>query len=161
MPPAPPQTPDWLHLGNEELPVAEALAWAQDPGCGGTVLFSGTVRDHAEGRPGVVRLEYEAYEEGVLRAFGALAGEARRRWRDLGKIAILHRSGALRVGEAAVVVVASAPHRAEAFAAARFLIDELKASAPIWKHETWAEGSGWSECAEPLVPAAPAPRGVA
>lgn len=149
---APPEGQDWLLLTAETLPAAEALAWAVQPRCGGVVCFCGTVRDHAEGRPGVERLEYEAYEEGVQSALAALAEEARRRWPVLGRLAVLHRRGSLAVGELAVVVVAAAPHREEAFAAARWCIDAVKEGAPIWKFETWSEGSAWSECAQPLGP---------
>ncbi len=139
---------DWILLTPEPLPVLEALAWAASPSSGGTVLFTGTVRDHAEGRPGVVSLEYEAYERGALRALGDLATEARRRFGTLGRLALLHRVGPLGVGEVAVAVLAAAPHRAEAFDAARFCIDTLKATVPIWKHETWAGGSDWGTGAQ-------------
>lgn len=148
----PPDAPDWVLISAEPLPVAEALAWAPLAGCGGTVLFAGTVRDHAEGRPGVERLEYEAYEQGAVRVLGELAVTARRRWPMLGRVALLHRVGALSVGEVAVVVVVSAPHRNEAFEAARWCIDTLKETAPIWKLETWSEGSDWSACEHPARP---------
>jgi molybdopterin synthase catalytic subunit len=115
------------------------------------VLFSGTARDHAEGRPGVERLEYEAYESQVVPRLGAVAEEARARWPDLGRIALLHRTGVLEVGEAAVVVVVSAPHRAEAFAGARFCIDALKQSVPIWKRETWSGGESWGLEAQHVI----------
>ena len=71
----------------------------------------------------------------------------------MGRIALLHRVGVLAVGESAVVVVASAPHREEAFAAARFCIDSLKRSVPIWKRETWAGGSSWGLEAQHIVDA--------
>jgi molybdopterin synthase catalytic subunit len=107
------------------------------------VLFTGTVRDHAEGRVGVTHLEYEAYETEVVPKLAGVAIEARRRWPELGRLAMLHRVGAVDVGEASVVVVASAPHRSEAFDAARFAIDTLKATAPIWKREFWTDGDAW------------------
>jgi molybdopterin synthase catalytic subunit len=131
--------------------VGDAVAWATRPDCGGLVLFSGTARDHAEGRPGVERLEYEAYESQVVPRLGAVADEARARWPDLGRIALLHRTGVLEVGEAAVVVVVSAPHRAEAFAGARFCIDALKQSVPIWKRETWSGGESWGLEAQHVI----------
>jgi len=134
---------DWFALAPEALPVGAAYEWAIRPDCGAVVLFSGTVRDHAEGRAGVEQLEYEAYDEMVLNRFADIAVEARRRWPEVGRIALLHRLGPLSVGESAVVVAVSAPHRPEAFEAARFAIDTLKAAAPIWKRETWSEGSDW------------------
>ena len=138
---------DWVGLTDADLPVAEALAWAQRPDCGAVVLFIGTVRDHAEGRPGVTNLAYEAYEEEVVPRLAAVAAEARRRSPAVGRLAILHRVGVLGVGEPSVVVVASAPHRAEAFDAARLAIDTVKTTVPIWKRETWAGGEDWSTCA--------------
>jgi molybdopterin synthase catalytic subunit len=142
---------DWVALTRERLPVHAALDWAVRPDCGAVVLFSGTVRDHSEGRQGVTSLEYEAYEEEVEPRLTAIAAEARRRWPTLGRIALLHRSGPLAVTETSVVVVASAPHRDEAFAAARWAIDTLKATVPIWKRERWADGEDWSVCDHPVA----------
>jgi molybdopterin synthase catalytic subunit len=151
--PVAPQGETWLGLTTAALPVAEAVDWAVRPDCGGLVLFSGTARDHAEGRPGVERLEYEAYESQVVPRLAAVADEARTRWPTVGRIALLHRIGVLEVGESAVVVVVSAPHRAEAFDAARFCIDTLKQSVPIWKRETWADGESWGLEAQHIVDA--------
>ena len=146
---------DWVALTREALPVHAALDWAVRPDCGAVVAFSGTVRDHSEGRPGVTALEYEAYEEEVEPRLAAIAAEARRRWPVLGRLALLHRSGPMAVTETSVVVVASAPHRAEAFAAARWAIDTLKATVPIWKRETWAGGEDWSACDHPVADVGP------
>ncbi|HEX6419963.1 MAG TPA: molybdenum cofactor biosynthesis protein MoaE [Acidimicrobiales bacterium] len=150
---AAPEGETWLGLSTAPLPVAEAVAWAVRPDCGGLVLFSGTARDHAEGRPGVERLEYEAYDAQVVPRLRAVADEARARWPAIGRIALLHRTGVLEVGDSAVVVVVSAPHRAEAFEAARFCIDALKRSVPIWKRETWAGGESWGLEAQHIVDA--------
>jgi|ERR671910_900769 molybdopterin synthase catalytic subunit len=151
----PPEGDTWLGLSAAPLPVAEATSWAVRPDCGGLVLFSGTARDHADGRPGVEKLEYEAYESQVVPRLQAVADEARARWPVLGRLALLHRVGVLEVGDSAVVVVATAPHREEAFAAARFCIDTLKRSVPIWKRETWSEGSSWGLEAQHIVDPAP------
>ena len=134
---------DWLAITAAPLPIGEAYEWAVRPDCGGVVLFSGTVRDHAEGRAGVEQLTYEAYEEQVVPRLQAIAEETRTRWPVVGRLVLLHRVGSLAVGESSVVVVASAPHRPEAFAAARFAIDALKASVPIWKREVWSDGADW------------------
>jgi len=144
---------DWLALTADELPVAATYAWAVRPGCGAVVLFSGTVRDHADGRQGVEHLTYEAYDDAVVTRLSAIATEARRRWPDIGRIAMLHRTGRLTVGESSVLVVVSTPHRAEAFEAGRYAIDALKASVPIWKHETWRHGSAWGTGATPIADA--------
>lgn len=134
---------DWFALSEAPLPVGAATDWAIRPDCGGIVTFVGSARDHSEGRPDVHQLEYEAYEEQVVPRLARVAGEARARWRTVGRIALLHRTGPLAVGDVAVVVVVSAPHRDEAFAAARFCIDTLKATVPIWKKEAWDGGESW------------------
>ena len=134
---------DWFMLTPRDLGVGDAYDWAVLPSCGAVVVFSGTVRDHAEGRDGVESLTYEAYEDQVLARFAQICAETRRRWPDTGRIVMWHRTGRLVVGESSVVTVVSAPHRAEAFEAGRFTIDALKESAPIWKHEVWADGADW------------------
>ncbi|MBN2624998.1 MAG: molybdenum cofactor biosynthesis protein MoaE [Acidimicrobiales bacterium] len=146
-----PEGDTWLGLSSAPLPVTEAVSWAGRPDCGGVVLFSGTARDHAEGRPGVEQLEYEAYETQVVPRLRDVADGARARWPEVGRVALLHRTGVLQVGDSAVVVVVSAPHRAEAFEAARFCIDTLKRSVPIWKRETWADGESWGLEAQHIV----------
>jgi molybdopterin synthase catalytic subunit len=147
----PPRTDDdWVGLSAEPIPVGRAVAWAERPHCGAVVLFTGTVRDHAEGRPGVSALEYEAYSEEVLPRLSTIVAEARRRWADLGRVAVVHRVGSLSVGETSVLIAVSAPHRAEAFEAARFCIDTVKTTVPIWKRETWEGGSDWALCSHPV-----------
>ncbi len=149
---APPQQgDDWLALTTEVLPIAAAYDWAVLPGCGAVVLFSGTVRDHAEGRDGVTHLEYEAYDEQVVPRLEAIATELRQRWPEVGRVVLIHRIGRLALTDSSVVVVVSAPHRPEAFAAARFGIDSLKASVPIWKRESWIDGEAWGLGANELV----------
>jgi molybdopterin synthase catalytic subunit len=115
------------------------------------VVFSGTARDHSTGRSGVDRLEYEAYEEQVIPRLTAIADAARVRWPDLGRIALIHRIGYVPTTESAVVIVVSAPHRGSAFDAARFAIDTLKSTVPIWKKERWSEGESWGLEAQHLV----------
>jgi molybdopterin synthase catalytic subunit len=142
---------DWLGLSAAPLPTDDAVAWAVRPDCGAVVLFLGTVRDHAEGRPGVVALEYEAYAEQAEARMAMVAAEARARFAGVGRVALLHRTGPLALTDTAVVVTVSAPHRDEAFAAARFCIDTLKVTVPIWKKETWAGGQDWGTDATPLT----------
>jgi len=119
------------------------MEWAVLSHCGAVVVFSGMVRNHA--------LDYEAYDSEVEPRLAAIAAEARRRWPDIGRLALLHRTGRLTVGEISVVVVASSPHRDEAFVAARWCIDTLKATVPIWKRETWEGGEDWSTCSHPVA----------
>ncbi len=134
---------DWVAVTSRPLPVGEVLTWVARPECGAVVTFLGTVRDHSEGRTGVESVEYEAYTEYVGLRLADVVTSARSSWPGIGRLALLHRVGLLEVGEVSVVIAVSTPHRPEAFDAARFCIDELKESAPIWKHETWAGGSGW------------------
>jgi molybdopterin synthase catalytic subunit len=141
----------WVALTEATLPVEAAYHWAVLPECGAVVLFSGTVRNHAEGRPGVTSLEYEAYREQVEPRLLQIADETRKRWPTTGRIALLHRIGLLELCESSVIVVASAPHRDEAFEAARFGIDTLKATVPIWKRETWEGGVDWGLCAHDVA----------
>ncbi len=138
------------------LPIAAVYEWCLQPECGAVVLFSGIVRDHAVDEAGnlradVTHLLYEAYESQTVLAFAAIEAELRGRWPHTGRVALLHRIGVVSLMESSVVAVVSAPHRPEAFEAARFAIDALKASAPIWKHETWAEGADWGTAAHALV----------
>jgi molybdopterin synthase catalytic subunit len=133
----------WIGLSTDPLPADAAVAWATRPDCGAVVSFAGTARDHSTGRDDVELLEYEAYEEHAVPRLWAVESELRRRWPDVRRVVLLHRTGPVAIGEAAVVVVASSPHRDAAFEAARFGIDEIKATVPIWKRERWAEGESW------------------
>jgi molybdopterin synthase catalytic subunit len=142
---------DWLGLTEEELPIGALYEWCVRPDCGAVVLFSGTVRDHADGRTGVQHLEYEAYDEMVVPKLREIAAETRSRWPRTGRMALVHRVGRLELGESSVVVAVSSPHRPEAFQAARFAIDALKVSVPVWKREVWAGGSDWGTNAADLV----------
>jgi molybdopterin synthase catalytic subunit len=133
----------WVALTTSALSVDRAASWVQRPDCGAVVVFSGTVRDHAEGRPGVSELEYEAYTAQVEPRLTGIAEHARKQWSGLGRIALWHRTGTLSVGESSVIVAVSAAHRGEAFEAARYCIDTLKRTVPIWKRERWAGGEDW------------------
>jgi molybdopterin synthase catalytic subunit len=146
----------WVGLDGSPLPIAEATEWATTPGSGAVVTFLGVVRDHAEGRSGVTGLTYEAYEQVAAQRMTEIAAEVRRQWPDVERVALLHRTGALTLSEASVAVVVSAPHRGDAFEAARFAIDTLKETVPIWKREHWAGGDDWSDAAHDVRPVAPA-----
>ena len=126
-----------LALRDLPLDVAEALAAVEDPRAGGIVSFTGVVRDTDGGRA-VTELEYTAHPD----AEAALRRVAEQVAADLPVhgLAALHRTGLLRVGDVAVVVAASAAHRGQAFEAARRLIDDLKASVPIWKRQVFTDG---------------------
>ncbi len=143
MSPRPPAGDDWVALSGDALPLDAAAAWAVRSDCGAVVTFCGTVRNHSEAGDGVTELDYESWEDQALAAMNQVVAEARVAEPTLGRIAALHRVGRVPLGEPAVVVAVSAPHRGEAFQAARFVIDETKARAPIWKKEIRADGSVW------------------
>ena len=129
---------DLVRVTPDPLSVDDALAFVADPAAGGTGVFVGTVRDRSEAGA-VTGLTYESWEELALERLGALAAELRARWPVL-KVALLHRTGHLTVGEASVVVAVSAAHRAEAFEACRHGIEQLKHDVPIWKKESLVSG---------------------
>ncbi len=136
-----PRDPGSCSLSEAPLDVGSVVSRVTGPGIGGIVTFLGTVRDRARGRS-IQRLEYEAYPEMAEREMQKIADDAGRRWPG-SRVAIAHRAGNLQIGEIAVVVVAAAPHRAEAFAACRFAIDTLKQTVPIWKKEFASDGEYW------------------
>ena len=130
-----------IAVRDSQLSVDEVLAAVADPTAGGLALFAGAVRDTDHDRD-VTALSYSAHPsaEAELRRVAEVIAE---KFPVLG-IAAVHRVGDLGIGDLAVVVAVSCPHRAEAFDACRELIDELKASVPIWKHQRFAEGdSEW------------------
>lgn len=134
----------WLEITATRLDVGAVYDWSVTDSCGAVVVFSGTVRNHSEGRTGVHTLSYEAFFEEVIPKCREIVSEMKNQWNDLGRIALIHRVGDLKLGESSVLVVVSAPHRPEAFEAARFGIDALKATVPVWKREAWATGSDWA-----------------
>lgn len=115
------------------------LGAVANDGDGGVVTFCGVVREHADDGRRVRSLWYEAFEPMAVREFESIAAEARERFGDV-RLAIVHRIGELAIGEISVAVVAAAVHRATAFDACRYAIDQLKLRAPIWKQERYADG---------------------
>jgi len=130
--------PVLVSLSTEPLSVQDALTFIADPGAGGSCLFIGTVRDRSDAGD-VTGLHYEAWDALATERLSEIAAEMLDRW-PLRRVAILHRTGDLAVGEASVVVACSAPHRAEAFEACRHGIERLKEDVPIWKKEGLVSG---------------------
>jgi molybdopterin synthase catalytic subunit len=126
-------------LRDTPLSVDEVLAAVADPGAGGTAIFVGTVRDEDHRRV-VTALGYTAHPQAGDRLRVVMEKVAAEY--DVRAIAAVHRVGDLAVGDLAVVVAAACPHRDQAFAACRTLIDDLKAEVPIWKHQAFADGEG-------------------
>lgn len=112
-----------------------------DPGAGAIVTFTGVVRDNGRGRP-VSALDYEAYAPAAEKMMARVADEIREKW-GLERVAIIHRTGLLPVGEASVVISISSPHRDAAFDACRYAIERLKEIVPIWKKEHYDDGAVW------------------
>jgi molybdopterin synthase catalytic subunit len=127
-----------LDIRDKPLSVDEVLAAVSDPAAGGTCVFVGTVRDLDSGRS-VVELGYSAHPTVVatLRQVAESVAAAH----PVTALAAVHRVGDLGIGDLAVVAAVSAPHRAEAFAACKQLIDDLKATVPIWKHQRFTDGT--------------------
>ena len=133
---------DWIEITAKPLSIADAERFVVDGGAGGICVFSGNTRAETEkdGRE-LVALDYEAYASMAEKQLRELVGAARSRWPVI-KVAVLHRTGRVAVGEPSVVIAVSTGHRKEAFEACRFIIDELKKDVTIWKKEVWKEGPG-------------------
>ncbi|MBC8084658.1 MAG: molybdenum cofactor biosynthesis protein MoaE [Hymenobacter sp.] len=131
-----------IELTDRPIDVAATLRLVQADGAGAVNVFIGTVRNQSTGRP-VVRLEYEAYDGMALHQLRKVAAQAQERWPMLEAVAVIHRKGPLHIGDVAVVVAVSTPHRAESFAACQYIIDTLKQVVTIWKKEFYEDGDVW------------------
>ena len=125
-------------LTADPINVAALAAGVADAAHGAVATFTGIVRDHHQGRA-VERLEYSAWPEMAESVAREILEEARRRWPVT--VALRHRTGVLAIGDVAVAVAVGGPHRAEAFDACRWVIEEIKARLPVWKREQYADGS--------------------
>ena len=134
-----------FHVTSEAIDLAAFRQAMEDHACGAYVQFDGWVRDHNEGHA-VQRLEYEIYEPLAIKEGERIINEAVERF-GVKKATAVHRGGLMELGEAAVVVGVSSPHRDEAFDACRYIIDQLKVRLPIWKKEHYASGrTEWVNC---------------
>ena len=127
-------------LTPDPIDFAALTSAVQSPHCGAVCLFLGTVRD-LTGEDVTAFLEYEAYAPMAEAKLAEIEAEARRRW-PVGDVALVHRVGRLGVGEVAVAVAVSCPHRADAFEACRYAIDTVKELVPIWKKDITPDGAG-------------------
>ena len=130
-----------VNISAVSLDVQTCLDEVGDPAAGGIDLFVGTVREYTKGRK-VIRLEFEAYEKMALQEMRKIGEKALDEF-GLCKVSIHHRTGILNIGEIAVIIAASAPHRGGAFDACRYAIDTLKQTVPIWKKEVFVNGEVW------------------
>jgi molybdopterin synthase catalytic subunit len=126
-----------IDIVEEPIEMLSLVEWARTDSDGAIVTFQGAVRDFNEGRV-VLDMEYHCYRELALNEMKKLEAEIKRRWPE-GRIAMVHRIGPMQIGETSVAIVATSPHRPEAFDACRFAIDELKRTVPIWKKERYAD----------------------
>jgi molybdopterin synthase catalytic subunit len=130
-----------IKITAKPIDVNKVIETASSLGAGAVNVFIGTVRDQAHNK-GVVWLEYEAYESMAVAEINKIIDEASHRWPLLGW-AVSHRIGTLKPGETSVVVAVSTPHRKDSFEACQFIIDAVKAAAPIWKKEVFEDGEEW------------------
>ena len=131
---------DWLDLLTSPLNIGQATEFVSAPNAGGIDIFLGTTRSEISGAGhDLVALDYQSYESMARKQLRELADRTREKWPVI-RLVILHRLGRVPVGEASVLIAVSTPHRADAFEACRWIIDELKKDVTIWKQEIWAGG---------------------
>lgn len=138
---------DFCRITRDVIQTTQLTRALQCPRNGALVVFEGVVRNHSQGRE-TLYLEYEAYGPMALRAMEEIRREGKQKF-TVGEIAIVHRTGRLEIGETSVAIVVTAAHRAAAFEACRYVIDELKRRVPIWKKEYFADGSAWAGAEAP------------
>jgi len=138
------ETKVFVNVSPEPIDLTSLLDFVASPQAGAIVSFVGTVREFSHGKK-VTALTYEAYEPMAKKELMRIAEEMLNRWR-LCKVAIVHRTGTLSVGKISVAIIVSAPHRSDAFEAARYAIERIKEIVPIWKREHFEDGtSEWVE----------------
>jgi molybdopterin synthase catalytic subunit len=123
------------------LNIDEAYSKVLSNEAGAVNIFSGTIRNKTQSKE-VLRLEYEAYKKMALKEMEKIAAMAENKW-PVKNIVIHHRYGVLNIGDCAVIIAVSTPHRKESFQACEFIIDTLKKSVPIWKKEIFEDGEVW------------------
>lgn len=139
-----------IRIQQEPIDIDATVRSVASPSSGAIDVFIGTTRDHANGRT-VRSLAYEAHESMALKEVERIVDAARQRW-TVENLSVVHRIGRVPVGEVSVVIAVSAPHRAEAFEACRFVIDRLKQTVPIWKKEEFADGTTEWSGLDPVEP---------
>jgi molybdopterin synthase catalytic subunit len=140
----PPQeaNPGGVALTRDPIDSASLVAASKRAEDGAVVVFDGIVRNHSHNRQ-TLHLDYEAYEEMALNQMRTLADQAREKY-GVRDVTMIHRLGRLQIGESSVLIIVASAHRAQAYEASRWLIDTLKKTVPIWKKETFVDGSVWA-----------------
>jgi molybdopterin synthase catalytic subunit len=136
-----------IEITSDDFSVDAVLRSMRDPANGALVAFIGVVRSDTDGRP-VDRMEVQAYREMALRQLEAIRQEALQQF-GVNHITIIHRVGALEVSANIVLIAVAGAHREESFKACRFVLEQLKAKAPLWKKEFTSDGSHWVEDPQP------------
>jgi len=148
---APKPESDLFLLTRDPIDAAALVAHVRTPDDGAVATFDGCVRNQSHNRA-TLYLDYEAYESMAVAKLREISAAARAQF-AIDRIAIAHRLGRLQIGETSVFIAVSAPHRAAAFDACRFLIDTLKRTVPIWKKEYFEDGAVWADGEQPPIPA--------
>jgi molybdopterin synthase catalytic subunit len=130
-----------IEISSQNIDIQAVITAASSDKAGAIDVFIGTVRDSSLSK-NVVKLEYETYDTMAIKKLNELVAEAKSKW-PIEKVAIVHRKGTLNIGDVAVVIAVSTPHRAESFAACQWIIDNLKIVVPIWKKEFYNDGAIW------------------
>lgn len=132
---------DWIEVVDGPIDISRLADCVRTDADGAVSTFLGVARRWTRGKE-VVHLEYEAYPEMATRKMREIADEMRVKW-SVSRVAIVHRTGVLAIGEPSVGIAVSSPHRKESFAACQYAIDRLKQTVPIWKKEVWSNGEQW------------------
>ena len=136
---------------NQPIDLQELVRFVTDPEAGAIATFIGTTRNHNDGRK-VIALDYDGYPEMAEKELARIGAAAHKQW-PICRMAIVHRLGPVQITESSVMIAVSSGHRAAAFAACRFAIEEIKRTVPIWKKEVFEGGEVWigTQTGEPLV----------
>ena len=130
-----------FHVTNQPIDLNELVLFVTDPEAGAIATFIGTTRNNNEGRK-VIGLDYEAYPQMAEKELARIGEDAKKQW-PICRMAIVHRLGPVKIGEASVIIAVSSAHRDAAFAACRYAIEEIKKTVPIWKKEVFEGGEVW------------------
>jgi molybdopterin synthase catalytic subunit len=130
-----------FHATNQPIDLNELVLFVTDPEAGAIATFIGTTRNNNEGRK-VIGLDYEAYSQMAEKELARIGEDAKKQW-PICRMAIVHRLGPVKIGEASVIIAVSSAHRDAAFAACRYAIEEIKKTVPIWKKEVFEGGEVW------------------
>lgn len=141
---------DFIVVTADPLKIDSAISSVSAGEAGATSIFIGTTRNNFDGKS-VVRLEYEAYDPMARKEIRKVISNAREKW-NLIHVAVHHRTGLVKVGEASIVIAVSSAHRKESLSAVQYLIDTIKATVPIWKKEVYEDGTSWKANKESAIP---------